>query len=105
MTAESDLLTPLKRYWGYGAFRPLQERIVRSLIAGHDTCVVMPTLLSSPQSATILVERLELHHLTNPDPNLRFALLTDFSDAPAETMPEDESILRAALDETPRGRG
>ena len=43
MTVESDLLTPLKRYWGYGAFRPLQERIVRSLIAGHDTCVVMPT--------------------------------------------------------------
>src|SRR5438067_9354550 len=43
MTSQSDLLTPLKRYWGYGAFRPLQERIVRSLIAGHDTCVVMPT--------------------------------------------------------------
>ncbi len=43
MTPESDLLAPLKRYWGYSAFRPLQERIVRSLIAGHDTCVVMPT--------------------------------------------------------------
>ncbi|MCU1301335.1 MAG: ATP-dependent helicase, RecQ family [Candidatus Sulfotelmatobacter sp.] len=38
-----DLLTPLKRYWGYSMFRPLQERIVRSLLAGHDTCVVMPT--------------------------------------------------------------
>jgi ATP-dependent DNA helicase RecQ len=43
MSAETDLLTPLRRYWGYGAFRPLQERIVRSLLAGHDTCVVMPT--------------------------------------------------------------
>jgi ATP-dependent DNA helicase RecQ len=43
MTAETDLLTPLKRYWGYSAFRPLQEQIVRSLLAGHDTCVVMPT--------------------------------------------------------------
>src|SRR5438874_10602539 len=43
MTSQSDLLTPLKRYWGYGAFRPLQERIVRSLVAGHDACVVMPT--------------------------------------------------------------
>jgi ATP-dependent DNA helicase RecQ len=40
---EVDLLTPLKRYWGYSAFRPLQERVVRSLLAGHDTCVVMPT--------------------------------------------------------------
>jgi ATP-dependent DNA helicase RecQ len=43
MNAEPDLLTPLKRYWGYSTFRPLQERIVRSLLAGHDTCVVMPT--------------------------------------------------------------
>jgi len=43
MTAGIDLLPELKRYWGYSAFRPLQERIVRSLLAGHDTCVVMPT--------------------------------------------------------------
>jgi len=43
MDAETDLLTPLRRYWGYSTFRPLQERIVRSLLAGHDTCVVMPT--------------------------------------------------------------
>ena len=43
MSPETDLLTLLRRYWGYSAFRPLQERIVRSLLAGHDTCVVMPT--------------------------------------------------------------
>ena len=43
MTSEADLLTPLRRYWGYSSFRPLQERIVGSLLAGHDTCVVMPT--------------------------------------------------------------
>src|SRR5256885_14072342 len=43
MTPEADLLTPLRRYWGYSTFRPLQERIVRSLLAGHDACVVMPT--------------------------------------------------------------
>ena len=43
MTPEVDLVTPLRRYWGYSEFRPLQERIVRSLLAGHDTCVVMPT--------------------------------------------------------------
>src|ERR1700756_3706614 len=43
MIAETDLLTQLRRYWGYSSFRPLQERIVRSLLAGHDTCVVMPT--------------------------------------------------------------
>jgi ATP-dependent DNA helicase RecQ len=43
MSTETELLTPLRRYWGYSTFRPLQERIVRSLLAGHDTCVVMPT--------------------------------------------------------------
>ncbi len=43
MNPEADLLIPLRRYWGYSSFRPLQERIVRSLLAGHDTCVVMPT--------------------------------------------------------------
>jgi ATP-dependent DNA helicase RecQ len=43
MSAETDLLTPLRRYWGYSTFRPLQERIVRSLLAGRDTCVVIPT--------------------------------------------------------------
>ena len=40
---ELDLLAPLRRYWGYDAFRPLQERIVRSLLGGRDTCVIMPT--------------------------------------------------------------
>ncbi len=43
MASETDLLIPLRRYWGYSSFRPLQEKIVRSLLDGHDTCVVMPT--------------------------------------------------------------
>ncbi len=43
MTPDADLLAPLRSYWGYSSFRPLQERIVRSLLAGRDTCVVMPT--------------------------------------------------------------
>jgi ATP-dependent DNA helicase RecQ len=38
-----DLHEPLRRHWGYEDFRPLQERIVRSLLDGHDTAVVMPT--------------------------------------------------------------
>ena len=39
----NGILSLLQRYWGYESFRPLQERIVGSLIAGRDTCVVMPT--------------------------------------------------------------
>jgi ATP-dependent DNA helicase RecQ len=33
----------LHRYWGYESFRPGQEDIVRSIAAGRDACVVMPT--------------------------------------------------------------
>jgi ATP-dependent DNA helicase RecQ len=43
VTAASDLHDALRRYWGYDSFRPLQERIVGSLLGGHDVCVVMPT--------------------------------------------------------------
>ena len=43
VSPDADLLAPLRRYWGYDSFRPLQENIVRSLVGGRDTCVVMPT--------------------------------------------------------------
>src|SRR3989441_7654355 len=33
----------LHRYWGYESFRPGQESIVKSIAAGRDACVVMPT--------------------------------------------------------------
>jgi ATP-dependent DNA helicase RecQ len=42
-TPPSGLMSALRRYWGYSSFRPLQERIVGSLVAGRDACVVMPT--------------------------------------------------------------
>jgi len=43
MNPDTELLRALRQYWGYDAFRPLQENIVRSLLGGRDTCVVMPT--------------------------------------------------------------
>ncbi|HTR37358.1 MAG TPA: RecQ family ATP-dependent DNA helicase [Bryobacteraceae bacterium] len=43
MTEAIDLREPLRRHWGYAEFRPLQEGIIRSILAGHDTAVVMPT--------------------------------------------------------------
>src|SRR6202166_1795348 len=39
----SPLLSALQQYWGYSSFRPLQEQVVHSLLAGRDACVVMPT--------------------------------------------------------------
>jgi ATP-dependent DNA helicase RecQ len=38
-----NLLTPLKTHFGYSAFRPLQEQIVRDALAGRDVFALMPT--------------------------------------------------------------
>jgi ATP-dependent DNA helicase RecQ len=43
MFTNTEVRGALRRYWGYDSFRPLQEKIIRSLLDGHDTCVVMPT--------------------------------------------------------------
>jgi ATP-dependent DNA helicase RecQ len=39
----SSLTDTLRHYWGYDTFRPGQEAVVRSIAAGRDACVVMPT--------------------------------------------------------------
>jgi ATP-dependent DNA helicase RecQ len=33
----------LKKYWGYDAFRPLQEDIIKSVLEGADTLALLPT--------------------------------------------------------------
>jgi cyclic beta-1,2-glucan synthetase len=62
----------------------------------YRTLAVIPTMLTSPQNIANLVEALEVRFLANRDENLHFGLLTDFRDAHAETMPEDELLLGLA---------
>jgi cellobiose phosphorylase len=67
----------------------------------HRTMVVVPTLLGTPQEIDDLLEALEIRYLGNRDPNLCFALLTDFRDAAEQTLPDDEAMLayaRTAVD-------
>jgi cyclic beta-1,2-glucan synthetase len=62
------------------------------------TIVVVPMLLTSQDSIKEQVGRLEVHFLANPDGDLRFALLSDFVDAPSENLPGDDDLLAVAVD-------
>ncbi|HMK20227.1 MAG TPA: ATP-dependent DNA helicase RecQ [Chitinophagaceae bacterium] len=39
----ADIHKILKDYWGYDAFRPLQEDVINSVLKGKDTLALMPT--------------------------------------------------------------
>lgn len=61
------------------------------------TLVVVPSLIGGSAEVDALAEALEVRFLANRDRHLHFALLTDFLDAPQETMPGDaETLQRAA---------
>ena len=60
------------------------------------TAVVVPTLLGSVHGVEEALEHLEVQYLANRDPNLQFAILSDFTDAATEHRPDDEEILAAA---------
>ncbi|MDP3586198.1 MAG: glucoamylase family protein [Thiobacillus sp.] len=62
----------------------------------HRTMVIVPTLMIRPEDVDTLLEAMEIRYLGNRDPNLFFALLTDFADAPEETLPGDAALLEHA---------
>ncbi len=56
------------------------------------TMVAIPTLVPNADAVDRLLETIEIHYLSNRDPNLHFALLTDFPDADTETLPTDGDL-------------
>lgn len=62
------------------------------------TLVVVPTLLTSLRAVTEQVETLEVHYLASQDGDLHFALLTDWTDATAASVPGDDELLEAAVE-------
>jgi cellobiose phosphorylase len=60
------------------------------------TLTVVPTMLTSSENTERLLDALEVRFLANRDENLRFGLLTDFSDAGAENLSDDEALLALA---------
>ena len=51
-------------------------------------------MLASAAGIEHVLDGLEVRYLANRDLCLHFALLTDFVDAPAETLPRDAELVR-----------
>jgi cyclic beta-1,2-glucan synthetase len=62
------------------------------------TMVVVPTIFRSEEVVKELLENLEVNYLANRDENLYYALLGDFTDAPQEEMPGDDSLIEITLE-------
>ncbi len=60
------------------------------------TMVVIPTMLTSLDGVKAQLRALEIHHLASQDGHLHFALVTDWLDAPTESLPTDQILLEAA---------
>lgn len=58
--------------------------------------VVIPALLSNKETVNRLLQQLEWHYWSTLDPQVRYALLTDFLDASDEHMPTDEDLVDLA---------
>jgi cellobiose phosphorylase len=84
--------------------RTLPKLELRGDGAGHAaippelrTVVVVPTLFANVKAVEEALEHLEVQFLANREPNLHFALLSDFTDAPQESMDGDAEIVSAAV--------
>jgi cyclic beta-1,2-glucan synthetase len=60
------------------------------------TMVAIPAMLSRPAQIEELVERLEVHHLADPEGEFHYALLTDWRDADEPEGPDDAELLAVA---------
>ncbi len=58
--------------------------------------IVVPCMLLNRRNINKLVEDLEVRFLANRDKHLHFALLTDFTDAPTETLARDADLIAQA---------
>ncbi len=61
------------------------------------TVVAVPTLFTSPAQILEEFEQLEVRYLSNSDGEVYFALLSDFTDAKQQVMPNDEGLLEVAV--------
>ncbi|MBW2715636.1 MAG: cellobiose phosphorylase, partial [Deltaproteobacteria bacterium] len=83
--------------WAIALFHPPRVLPKIDFTDGIDpeftTAVVVPTLLGSAKEVDHVLDQIECRYLCNPDPGLRFVLLSDCVDASSETMPDDDALV------------
>lgn len=83
---------------GFGATM-LPGLALRDGVPAHlRTMVVVPTLLTTPESIETQIERLEVHYLAASHGEVHFALLSDWIDAATATTEGDAELLQIATD-------
>jgi cyclic beta-1,2-glucan synthetase len=95
----SQLFVSLVNWFSTILFKP---RLLPRMDFSHDipaefrTLVIVPTMLSGKDYIEEQVDALEMRFLANQKTNLHYGLLTDFTDADSETLPEDDALLELA---------
>ncbi len=68
----------------------------KNIPSDYSTLIIVPVMLTGNDATEKLIEDLEVRFLANRKENLYFGLLTDFTDANQQTLPEDEGIITFA---------
>ncbi len=77
---------------------PKLDFLTHGVPAEFRTAVVTPTLFADVASVRDALENLEVQFLANREPHLHFVLLSDFTDASAETAVGDDAIVQTAIE-------
>ena len=77
---------------------PPKLALREGIAPGMRTLVVIPCLLTDPDEVDSLVAQLERHYLSNLDPELGFALLSDLRDAAQKHLAGDDALVDRAVE-------
>lgn len=91
--------------WAFGATLLPGLELRDGITASMRTLVAVPVLLTSRAAVAEQVARLEIHHLSSPDGDLQFALLSDWTDNATEHAADDAALLTAAVEGIERLNG
>ncbi|WP_127120528.1 GH36-type glycosyl hydrolase domain-containing protein [Chryseotalea sanaruensis] len=96
----SQLALDLINWWASLLIKPKPLPKIdysKGIPENYKTIVVIPSILNNSAGVNSLLDDLEIRFLGNKDPNLLFALLTDFIDAEHESVPADKHLLSLAV--------